>query len=110
MEKFDFRPIELNVFNVVQNINVEILPQVKEPIVIDRYRLSVTWYNLLTKLAGRHPSVLDKTMMDMAYNKIIDRMMTLTDDELMKDMEDIIKSVNYISLSILPAKKGYYKK
>lgn len=77
---------------------------------VDRYLLSQTWYNLLMKLAGRHPSVVDQTLINMAYNKIVARMETMTDEELLQDMQDIIDAVDYARLTILPPRQGYYKK
>lgn len=111
MEILDFRPTEQSVISLVQI--VEKVPQdfaPQDPVVIDRYSLSLTWYNLIRKLGGRHPSVLDQAMMNMAYNKIADHIMQMTDKEIMEDMDDIIKSVEYIKLRVIPTKKGVFRK
>lgn len=69
-------------------------------VVVDRYLLSKTWYELLDKLVGRNPTFWDQTMKDIAYKKITSRMMAMSDDELLADMMDIIDSIQFISLQI----------
>lgn len=80
------------------------------PIVVDRYALSKTWYGLLVKLGGKHPDVIDKAMMNVAYSKIVERMKQMTDEELLDDVNDIVGSIEYIRMNILPKSKGYFKK
>ena len=79
-------------------------------VMVDRYLLSQTWYNLLRKLAGKHPNVVDSAMIGVAYNKIVDRMKTMSDQELLEDMQDIIDAVDFARLKILPLNRGYYKR
>ncbi len=77
---------------------------------VDRYLLSQTWYNLLMKLAGKHPNVVDQALINIAYNKIVAKMETMTDEELLQDMQDIIDAVDFARLSIMPPRQGYYRK
>lgn len=104
---------------IVDNCNLT-LPEFKplvveklsthEPISIDRFKLSRTWYNLLMSLSGKNPSAIDKKLVELAYNKIVDGMKKMSDMELMDTMNEIIASVEYARLNILPKQTGYYRK
>lgn len=85
-------------------------PTIDKVVKVDRYLLSKMFWDLLQKLACRDPSTWDKMIVNMAYNKIIAGMERMDDDQLMAYMNDVIETVDYARLNILPPKEGYYRK
>lgn len=83
--------------------------QFREPVVINRYALEKTWWTLLTKLAGKHPNMMESKMIEFAFFKIQSRMMQMTDAELLDDMQDIIEAIDYVSLDLPIKRKVHYK-
>lgn len=73
--------------------------QSEKLIKVDRYLLSRTWYDLLLKLQGRSPSLVDKKLVGIAYNKIVEAMRQKSDEELLQDMQDIIDAIDFARVS-----------
>lgn len=91
-------------FSVMQFVEISstTLVALQEPIRVDRVLLSQTWWKLLNRLAGKHPNVIEKTMIEAGYRKIVERMDAMTDEELLDDMAEIIDAVDFARLRILP--------
>ena len=78
---------------------------------VDRWLLTRTWYELMQRIAGRNANWVEKQLLESAYKKISERVMIMSDEELLTEMNDIIASVDFARINIigLVPKQGMYR-